>query len=192
MCVCVSVWADWQSVSVCVNENGHWSLGLWQHAVGIRTCGHIWALYTCMRLWVINTHSPSHTRWITHRGRRSRNSGSPPSRHGSPSIDWQSFLSFTGSVQSAVERIQRGKTRITQLSSSLSSLWSASKAELWTITTWNSFNCLFDLVWHKHANTTRTALLAETYSLSNWQGWGEERGRGKEVESVECVYAHFI
>lgn len=79
------------------------------------------------------------------------------------------------------EDLKKGETRITQLSSSLSSLWSASKAELWTITTWNSFNCLFDLSWHKHANTTHTALLADTSALSNWQGWTEERGskRGK-------------
>ena len=73
------------------------------------------------------------------------------------------------------EDLSKGETRITQISSSVSPLWFASKTELWTITTWNSFNCRFDLAWHKHANTTHTESPADISTSSNHQGWMEGR-----------------
>lgn len=107
------------------------------------------------------------------------------SQHWWLSIDWPGFLSLSDPVQSVSERdCKEGDDKD-------KSAWLVTyhlcdlHPELWTIATWSLFNCLFNLCWHRHANTTYTALLAGTAALSNWR-WRREKetGGGKGVPSV--------
>lgn len=99
------------------------------------------------------------------------------SQHGSLSIDWPSFFVVLRTSSNLPLRGFKGRENKDN-SAWPSSLWSASKVELWTIATWNSFSCLFDLSWHKHANTTYTALLADTSAL--WLTGSDEQKRDRK------------